>query len=137
MNNDTDATFPQRRTIIDINNTYNRKKHRHKKRQQFNKFVYDDSTDDEQQDNADPIPLELRPIILAAIGYGKHTYALGAMKAATTLKQVVNELRLIINNNHNYDNNRELLLSLVSLVERESHVLSELFAKTYNGETQD
>lgn len=126
----------QRKVIIDVQHDNERQlKHRngHNNKRRYKKryFTSHEQTNKnvsiEIQPEVEPIPLELKPVITAAIEYGKKTHALGVLKAANTLKDIA--LKLSFLQEHSPE-----IVNIISVAEKESQKLFELFSTTYNGE---
>ncbi len=104
MNNRNETTV-SRRVVLDAESlgyskpasAGGRNNSKRPRRKQRRKTTDHKQTEDRQlpDNNPDhtPIPIELQPVIKAAVSYGRKTHALGAMKAASALLTIVERLK--------------------------------------------
>jgi hypothetical protein len=147
---ENDDTSRSRRVIIDVQNEQrfgNRVHRRSYKPSQTQNVqraqVVEDShvenfhPDDEPIDSHDndvtnpQVPMELRSLVNAALGYGKRTHALGTLKAVRVLERVAEELRTLIMVGDVY--NKERLNSLIETIEHEVSTIKIATEVAYDG----
>ena len=120
---DLDVSVKPRRVVYNIEQQRSRKKRRgHGKKQgpppaKFTQPVL--SEEDDQQ----RLPLEMAPLIQAAIEYGRKTHALGALKTAQALANIVAKLKKI---------EHPSVSAVASEAEMESRKIFALFNIAYN-----
>lgn len=128
-----DGPSGPRRVVHDVNNMQPEtrsatKSSRNKRRRKNNSAVRVErkqSDGDEYTDTpAQAIPLELWPAIQEILGYGKRTHALGAMKAASALSNIVNRLRALGPPDPDLE---EIMVD----AERESENIRSMLCRTY------
>lgn len=127
---DLDVLVKPRRVVYDVarpeQQVRSRKKRRgHGKKQQgvppakFTQQPVLSLNEDDQQ----RLPLEMAPLIQAAIEYGRKTHALGALKTAQALANIVAKLKKI---------EHPLVLDVITEAELESRKIFTLFNIAYN-----
>ena len=125
---DLDSAVRPRRVVYDVQrpeqakSRKRRRGHGKKPGQQPTKFTQPvlNNEDDQQR-----LPLEMTPLIQAAIDYGRKTHALGALKTANTLANIVVKLKetgLI----------HPIVLDVIIEAETESRKIFGMFNVAYN-----
>lgn len=80
------------------------------------------------------VPMELRPLITAAMDYGKKTHALGMLKAAQALSNIATRLKTLNSMPSLPDAYRADMKRILDDVETESNKLMSAFGTSYNEE---
>lgn len=139
MDNLTGAR-PSRPIILDVKSEYgndichNRKK-KHRRRSKKNGYKIEtqphsqqyqsvENEPSERDVNDGSLPLELQPLIRAAIAYGSTTHAYGARRGAQTLEDIAKQIRSIAENN-------PLLENIAKKAEQEAKILKNLLVESY------
>ena len=87
----------------------------------------ENSSNDEDESDEQQVPMELRPLIGAAICYGKKTNALGNLRALKTLKHVLNQLHVIASNLQDSQVNQ-----LINFCQNEINYIQSEIDRAYN-----
>ena len=135
-----EAIVKQRRVVYDVrspdqhvprNNRKRKKKNRNKNRS-FSPGIVESET---LHFDEFPVPMELRPVIVAALEYGKKTHAIGALRAAQLLGSIAVRLKDIgpsLSNGHN-----DIVQKLIIDAEAESMRIMSSFSAAYNDDVDD
>lgn len=78
------------------------------------------------------VPMELRPLITAAMDYGKKTHALGMLKAAQALASIANRLRTLNELQSIPSAYKADIQRILDDAEAESAKMMSAFGATYN-----